>query len=34
MSIAAFETGGYTGTWGDAEGRLAFLHQGELVLNQ
>ena len=34
MSIAAFDTGGYTGSWGDAEGRLAFLHQGELVLNQ
>ena len=34
MSIATFDTGGYTGTWGDAEGRLAFLHQGELVLNQ
>ena len=34
MSIATFDTGGYTGTWADAEGRLAFLHQGELVLNQ
>ena len=34
MSIATFDTGGYTGSWSDAEGRLAFLHQGELVLNQ
>ena len=34
MAIATFDTGGYTGSWGDAEGRLAFLHQGELVLNQ
>ena len=28
----AFDTGGYTGVWG-TEGRLAFLHQKELVLN-
>lgn len=30
-----FSTGGYTGEWvnGDTEGRLAFLHQKELVLN-
>ena len=28
----SFDTGGYTGAWG-AEGRLAFLHQKELVLN-
>lgn len=28
-----FATGGYTGTWGDDEGRLAMLHQKELVLN-
>ena len=27
-----FDTGGYTGAWG-AEGRLAYLHQKELVLN-
>jgi hypothetical protein len=27
-----FDTGGYTGTWGDA-GRLAVLHEKELVLN-
>ena len=34
MSIATFDTGGSTGSWGDAEGRLAFLHEKELVLNQ
>lgn len=30
-----FDTGGYTGEWtnGDTNGRLAFLHQKELVLN-
>lgn len=27
-----YDTGGYTGTWGN-DGRLAFLHQKELVLN-
>ena len=30
--IAGYATGGYTGTWGE-EGKLAFLHQKELVLN-
>ena len=34
MSIATFDTGGATGSWGDASGRLAFLHQKELVLNE
>lgn len=34
MAIATFDTGGATGSWGDAEGRLAFLHEKELVLNQ
>ena len=29
---ASFDTGGYTGEWGP-EGKLAFLHQKELVLN-
>ena len=29
----SFDTGGYTGEWGDS-GRLAILHQKELVLNQ
>lgn len=32
-SIAAFDTGGYTGSWGE-EGRWALLHQKELVLNK
>lgn len=31
-SSEAFDTGGYTGSWGP-EGRLAMLHQKELVLN-
>lgn len=30
--LAGYDTGGYTGTWG-REGRLAMLHQKELVLN-
>lgn len=30
--LKGYDTGGYTGTWGD-EGRLALLHQKELVLN-
>ncbi len=34
MAIATFDTGGSTGSWGDASGRLAFLHEKELVLNQ
>ena len=29
----SFDTGGYTGSWGE-EGRLALLHQKELVLNK
>jgi hypothetical protein len=29
---ASFDTGGYTGEWGP-EGRLAMLHQKEIVLN-
>ena len=32
-SALGYDTGGYTGAWG-AEGRLAFLHQKELVLNE
>ena len=28
-----FDTGGYTGAWGDSSGRLAVLHQKELILN-
>lgn len=31
-TLLKFDTGGYTGHWGN-EGRLAFLHQKELVLN-
>ena len=27
-------TGGYTGVWGDDDGRLAVLHKKELVLNE
>lgn len=30
--LKGYDTGGYTGTWGD-EGKLALLHQKELVLN-
>ena len=29
----SFATGGYTGAWGDSNGRLAMLHEKELVLN-
>ena len=32
-SYSSFDTGGYTGTWGN-DGRLALLHQKELVLNK
>lgn len=31
-ALKGYDTGGYTGSWGD-EGRLALLHQKELVLN-
>jgi hypothetical protein len=30
--IAAYDTGGYTGQWGP-EGKLAMLHEKEMVLN-
>lgn len=30
----AFDTGGYTGEWGDDSGRFAMLHQKEIVLNE
>lgn len=30
----SFDTGGYTGEWGDGSGKLAFLHQKEIVLNK
>jgi hypothetical protein len=29
----SFDTGGYTGDWGDKSGRLALLHSKEIVLN-
>lgn len=29
----SYDTGGYTGEWGTTDGKLAFLHQKELVLN-
>ena len=32
-SIQGYDTGGYTGDWGSKDGRLAMLHQKELVLN-
>lgn len=32
--IIPFDTGGYTGSWADNDGRLALLHQKELVLNE
>ena len=32
--VGSYDTGGYTGEWGDTSGRLALLHQKELVLNQ
>lgn len=32
--VSAFRTGGYTGDWGGTEGRLALLHQKEIVLNK
>lgn len=33
-SMSNFRSGGYTGDWAGREGRLALLHQKELVLNQ
>ena len=32
-SVAAMNTGGYTGDWAGSYGKLAFLHQKEMVLN-
>jgi uncharacterized membrane protein YgcG len=31
--LMGYDTGGYTGEWGDQSGKLALLHQKELVLN-
>lgn len=33
-SLFGFDTGGYTGDWGSTKGRLAVLHEKELVLNK
>lgn len=32
--LAGFDTGGYTGDWNSTNGKLALLHQKELVLNE
>ena len=32
--LTGYDTGGFTGNWGDEEGRLALLHKKELVLNK
>ena len=32
--LMGYDTGGYTGEWGDNSGKLALLHQKELVLNE
>ena len=32
--LMGFDTGGYTGEWGGAYGKMALLHQKELVLNE
>ena len=32
--LAGFDTGGYTGEWNSTNGKLALLHQKELVLNE
>ena len=34
IKSASLDTGGYTGDWNDQSGRLALLHQKELVLNK
>lgn len=31
--ISGYDTGGYTGNWGNSNGKLAVLHQKELILN-
>lgn len=31
---SSYDTGGYTGSWGASDGKLAILHEKELVLNQ
>jgi hypothetical protein len=32
--LEGFDTGGYTGEWSGAYGKLAMLHEKELVLNK
>ena len=32
--LVGFDTGGYTGDWGNTDGKLALLHQKEIVLNK
>lgn len=34
QNLFGFDTGGYTGDWNDSKGRLAVLHEKELVLNK
>jgi hypothetical protein len=34
LSINKFDTGGYTGDWNSSEGRLAMLHEKEIILNK
>jgi hypothetical protein len=34
VKVAAMDTGGYTGDWNTSEGRLAMLHEKEIVLNK
>lgn len=34
QNLFGFDTGGYTGDWNDNKGRLAVLHEKELVLNK
>lgn len=33
-TLSGFDTGGYTGDWNSSEGRLAMLHEKEIVLNK
>lgn len=32
--VPTFDTGGYTGSWNSSEGRMAMLHEKEIVLNE
>lgn len=34
LACSKFDTGGYTGNWGNADGKIAMLHEKELVLNK